>query len=198
MTDVLLERFAALADTHDDGDWLDVRRRARRWRRLAVPAAVVAAAAVAAAAVAATGGWLFTSHDRQVTAVTHVALHGQTWRVAITTGGRLRVCVRLSHPGSLTVSAGCGGSATRPLPPPFGARSFDVAGGQIWVGTTIGSTRRIAITDASGHVHTGVTTRAPRGAKTPFRYWAIALDSSTARSIAAFDPRGRVIRKTVG
>ena len=57
MTDadtLLRERFAALANPHDDSDWLDVRRRSRRRRRvylLPVAAAVAALAAASALAV---------------------------------------------------------------------------------------------------------------------------------------------------
>jgi hypothetical protein len=195
MTDVLIERFAALADTTNDGDWLDVRRRARRGRsRYAVPALAAAAAVVAAAALAAGGGWLFSARNREVTAVTHVQLHGQDWRVSVTTGGRLRFCVRASQAGNPALSTGCSGKPGR-MGPPFGARHLDVTGGQIWVGATVGFTRRIAITDTAGKVHTAT---AVRGTKTPFRYWIIALDGTNAQSIAAYDARGRVIRKTVG
>src|SRR5690348_15198390 len=84
MTDTLAERFAALADLHDDSDWLDVRRRARRRTRFALPAALVAAAVLTAAAVAATGGWLFSGSDGRLVGVTHLTLHGQSWRVTLT------------------------------------------------------------------------------------------------------------------
>lgn len=53
MTDVLTERFAAIANTSDDSDWVDVRRRARRSRvrrPLLALAAALAAVAVAAPA----------------------------------------------------------------------------------------------------------------------------------------------------
>lgn len=196
MTDVLSERFAPLADPTDDSDWLDVRRRARGRRRVVGPAAAVAAAALAAAAFATGNGWLFRSHDRSVTAVSHVSLHGQTWRVTLTSrplGGLSRLCVRLSGPGG-TRTGGCGKAPSRLLGPPFRARHFDVDGGQIWVGATVGFTRRIAITGADGHVHSTVAIRAPRGTKTPFRYWALAIDSS-ARSITAYGAHGRAITK---
>ena len=203
MTDVLTERFAALADLNDDSDWLEVRRRARRRRTgVAVPAAIAAALALlAAAAVAAGNGWLFTSHDRQVTAETHVAFRGQTWRVTLTTrsGSWLsRVCVRVSRPGGSTISTGCGASSPTALRPPFGARHVDVAGGQIWAGATAPFIRRIVITDAAGRPHSTRTIGAPRGTKTPFHYWVVALDSSTGRSIVAYDSKGRAIRKALG
>lgn len=197
MTDVLLERIAALGDRTDDSDWLDVRRRARgRRRRVVGPVAALGAAALAAAALAAGNGWLFRSHDRSVTAVSDVSLHGRTWHVTLTTrpaGGLSRLCVRLSGPGG-TTTPGCGKAPSRLVGPPFGARHVDVEGGQIWVGATVGFTRRIAITGADGHVYSTSAIRAPRGTKTPFRYWALAI-GSTARSITAYDARGRAITK---
>lgn len=186
MTDVLHERFAALADSTDDSDWLDVRRRARGRRRWVVPYVAASAAVVAAAAVAASGGWIFSTNGPRLTAVTHVSLHGTTWRVELT-----RLCLRVSGTAS---AHDCG----RRLGPPFGAQHVDVAGGQIWAGETVGFTRRISITDAAGTAHTATAVKAPRGTKTPFRYWVIALDGTTAKSIAAYDARGRAIRKTLG
>lgn len=197
MTDVLHERFAALADRTDDSDWLDVRQRAHGWRRrLVAPLAALAAAALAAAALAAGNGWLFRSHDRSVTAVSQVSLHGRTWRVTLTTrpvGGLSRLCVRLSGPAG-TTTGGCGKAPSRLLGPPFGARHFDLDGGQIWVGATVGFTRRIGITGADGHVYSTAAVRAPQGTKTPFRYWVLAI-GTRARSITAFDAHGRAITK---
>jgi hypothetical protein len=197
MTDLLEGRFAALADPTDDSDWRDVQHRAvRRGRaRGAVLAVVAVAAVLAAAAVAAGDRWLFASHDHEVTAVTHVSLAGRAWRVSLTTRpGLPRFCVRLSSPGGPAVAGGCGPGASRLVGPPFGARHFDVPGGQIWVGATVGFARRIAITDADGRVHTTRTVAAPRGTRTPFRYWALAL-GAPARTITAYDARGRRIGK---
>lgn len=200
MTDVLQERFKAIADRTDDSNWLEVKRRAGSRRRIVAPTvALVATAAVAAAALAAGNGWLFRSHDGSVTAVTRVSLHGTAWRVTLTTrpvGGLSRLCVRLSSPAGATVSGGCGKAPSRLLGPPFGARHFDVGGGQIWVGATVGFTRRIAITSADGRISSTRAIRAPRGTKTPFRYWAVAI-GSPARSITAYDARGRAITKRV-
>lgn len=54
--DPLRERFTALADLHDDSDWLDVRRRARRAaRRRSLVAAAAAAAVVLLLAAPALG-----------------------------------------------------------------------------------------------------------------------------------------------
>jgi hypothetical protein len=195
VTDLLAERFAALTGPAAEADWLDVRRRARPARTpAAIALAAVFCAGVAAATVAAANGWLFASHARQVTAVTHVTFRGEEWRVSITTGGRLRVCVRLSRPGRLTMAAGCGTSPPRPIVLPLGARHVDVDGGQIWVGSTLGFTRRIAITDTAGRVHTTRPVAAPRGAKTPFRFWVVPIDSGKATSIAVSDRRGRTLR----
>ena len=56
MSDILADRFLALADLADDGDWRDVGRRARRGNRRSTPslfiAAMLGAAAVAAPALA--------------------------------------------------------------------------------------------------------------------------------------------------
>jgi hypothetical protein len=200
MTDVLHERFAALADLTDDSDWLDVRRRARRGRqRVALAAVAALAAAVAAGAVAAGDRWFFSSHDHRVTAVTQVSLAGRTWRVSLTTGpGRWlpHSCIRLTSPGQQTITGGCGPRASRLVGPPFGARRFAVPGGQIWVGETIAFARRIAITDADGRVHSTQTVAAPHNTKTPFRYWVLAVDG-TARTITAYDARGRKISKSL-
>jgi hypothetical protein len=198
VTDLLEARFAPVADGTDDSDWLDVRRRARRRRRgLVVPGAVIFAAIVATAALGAGGTWLFSAHDRQVTAVTHVSLHGETWRVALTTrpGNWLsRLCVQVSRPGRPAIDGGCGPAFSRLLGPASGARHVEVDGGQIWVGATVVFARRVAITDARGRVHTARAIAAPRGTKTPFRYWAVALDSP-ARSIAVYGADGRVLRR---
>jgi hypothetical protein len=192
MTEVLFDRFAPLADPTDDSDWLDVRRRARRYRRLVVPAAAAAAAVIATAAVAG-GGWVFSTRDHHVTAATTVSLKGRTWRVSITSLRLGRLCFHVSGapgPGRTTCNGGIG-----PLGRvrPFGAVPLDVPGGQIWVGAALGFARRIAITDATGRVHTTSAIAAPRGTKTPFRYWVIAL-AGEGRTITAYDGRGHTIR----
>jgi hypothetical protein len=197
MTDLLLERFAELADDTDDSDWDEVRRRARR--RYAVPVLAVAAATVTAAAVAGTSGWLFTSHDRQVTAVTYVAFHGGRWRIALSTraGHWLsRPCVRFTRPGGATIAAGCSGATNLGLGLPFSAEHVVVDGGQIWAGATPAFVRRIAITDDAGDVHSTPTAAAPRGTRTPFRYWVVALDGN-ARVITAYGAGGRAFRRTL-
>jgi hypothetical protein len=195
-----MERFAALADPTDNSDWLDVRSRARRRRVWLVAPVAAAAAVVAAAAVAAGGGWIFSTHDRQVTARTEVTLAGRTWRVSYTASPKhgASFCARASSAGTAT-QWNCRemGPGSPRLGPPFGALKLTVPAGQIWVGATVGFTRRIAITDTNGHVHATRVVKAPRGMKTPFRYWVIALDGTTAQSIAATGMHGRVIRKTL-
>lgn len=194
MTDVLLERFAALADPTDDSDWLDVRRRARRTRRrIALPIAAAAAVLVAAAAVAAGGGWMFSTHDRQVTAATSVSLDGKTWHVSITTGTFGRVCFHIDGSSGRTCTGRLGELHQAR---PFGALDSKVSGGQIWLGATIGFARRVVITTTSGHTYTTATTAAPKGTKTPFRYWALAV-AGTAKSITAYDARGHAITKSL-
>lgn len=193
MTDILLERFAALADPADDSDWLDVRRRARRAHvRVSVAAAAAAALVAVAATVAAGGGWIFSTHDRQVTASTSVTLNGKAWDVSITNGAFGRVCVRIT--GQHTTCTSRLAQLVRARA--FGAVSSKVPGGQIWVGATIGFARRIAITNTEGKVYSADTMKAPKGTRTPFRYWALAVAGS-AKSITAYDARGRSIRKAL-
>lgn len=187
MNDVLAERFAALADLRDDSDWLDVRRRARRRVRLAVPLAATLAAAFAAVAVASSGGWLFADRGHAVRATTSVVVHGHTWHIEAS-----RLCTRITSAGQPSQS-NCGVRTG----PPFGARSFDVDGGQIWVGMPLGFIRSVSITDTNGRVHTVSTSAPPRGTKTPSRFWVIGLDGTKAASISARDRRGHTFRKTV-
>ena len=195
MTDVLRERFAALADPTDDSDWLDVRRRARHAHtRLAVTVGSAAAVLVATAALAAGGGWLFSTHDRQVTAATSVSLNGKSWRVSITSGTFGRVCFRIGEPAGKTTCLGRLGELGRARP--FGAAGSRVAGGQIWVGATIGFARRVVITDSAGRTYTANAIAAPRGTRTPFRYWALAV-AGTANSITAYDAHGHMIRRSL-
>lgn len=195
--DVLFTRFAALADPTDDSDWLDVRRRARRARmRVAVVATASAAAILVAAAVAASNGWMFTTRDRQVTATTSVSLHGKTWRVSITSGTFGRRCFRIAGP-TPTRKICDGGLKALVRARQFGAVGLTVPGGQIWVGASIGFARRIVITNADGRAASTVTMTAPKGTKTPFRYWALAV-SGTATSITASDGHGHSIRRPLG
>ena len=196
MNDIVGERFAALADLTGGSDWHDVRRRARRARaRVVAPAAVAAAAIVAAGAFAATGGWIFSSSARQVTARTHVVVAGRTWQVSYSASTRLHAvfCLRASAAGATRSKCTEMGPGSPRLGPPLGGMKLAVPGGQIWAGATVGFTRRVAITDAAGQVHTAQAVRPPKGVKTPFRYWAIALGASPARSITSYGSNGRKI-----
>lgn len=197
MNDVVAERFAALADLSNESDWQDVHRRARRMRvRVAVPVAVAAATVVAAGAFAASSGWIFSSNDRQVTARTDVVVAGRTWQVSYSASTRLHAvfCLRASSRGTRTRSE-CTemGPGSPRLGPPLGGMKLTVPGGRIWAGATVGFTRRVAITDAAGHVHRAQAVRPPKGTKTPFRYWVIALGTSPARSITSYGSNGRTI-----
>jgi hypothetical protein len=200
MTDALAERFAALSDLRDDSDWLDVRRRARRRVRLAVPVAAAAAAVVAASAFAASSGWVFSSHNRQVTARTDVVVAGRTWHVsyATSTARHAVFCARASSSGAANRSK-CTemGPGSPHFGPPLGGMKLVVPGGQIWAGATVGFARRIAITDAAGHTYVARAVRAPKGTKTPFRYWVIVLGSSPAHTITSYGSNGRKLTTTL-
>lgn len=200
MTDVLAERFAALSEVRDDSDWLDVRRRARRRRaRVALPAAVIAAVA-AASAFAASGGWVFSSHDRQVTARIDVVVAGHTWHVsyATSTARHAVFCARASSSGS-TDRSKCAemGPGSPRWGPALGGMKLMVPGGQIWAGATVGFARRIGITDAAGRTYMARTVKAPKGTKTPFRYWVIVLGSSPAHTITSYGSNGRKLTTTL-
>ncbi|MGN6798106.1 MAG: hypothetical protein ACTHKS_08155 [Gaiellaceae bacterium] len=197
MTDILVERFAALADPTDDSNWLDVRRRARRAQtRVAVAAAVLAATVAVATALAAGSGWVFNTHQHRVTAATSLSLNGSTWKVSITSGAFGRLCFRISG-ASATPSAACTGRlGGLHHARPFGAVVSKISGGQLWAGASIGFARRISITTTEGRSYTADTMAAPKGTKTPFRYWAIAV-TGTASSITAYDAHGRSIRKSL-
>jgi hypothetical protein len=196
MTDILFERFAVLADLTDESDWLDVRRRARRRHlHIVVAAAAAAAVAVGTAGLAATGGWVFSTHDHKVTAAETVSLNAKSWNVSVTSMRFGRLCFRVAGPGSPAPTC-TGPLGTLVRARPLGAAKVKVPGGQIWLGATIGFARRVAITNDRGHVYTTDTAAAPKTAKTPFRYWALAV-AGTATSITAYDARGHSIRKSL-
>jgi hypothetical protein len=203
MTDVLTERFAALADLRDDSDWLDVRRRARRRRtRVALPVAVVAAALAATAAFAAVNGnWIFRTQDGTVTARTQVSLAGRTWQVSLKTlAPEISVCLQAASGTTVRsmCQAGLRRSTNVPIGAPYGALHLNVAGGQLWMGITLGFVRRVSITDATGRGYSTPTIDAPRAAKTPFRYWAIAIANPPAKAISAYDDQGRKLPRYLG
>ena len=214
MTDILAERFAAIADTTGTGDWLDVRRRARRPHvRIVLGGAAAAAAVAAAAALAAGGGWLFTSHGPLTTGSTQVQFHGTTYTLHALILARGRTfCLELSRGTKLRLPAianGCGvstltvkGLPQRLLPRaaptglPFGAKNWDSGGGQVWFGDARPDVASIEIVDTSGHTFRAQT--AAPAPKTAFRLWVIALPSSTGRTIAGYDAHGKlVLRRSI-
>ena len=198
MTDVLVERFAALADSTNDGDWLDVQRRARSKRvRFAVPVALVAAAVVAAAAFAASSGWIFSSQGGNLLGVTHVTVGGRVWRVTLNdqTRGTVSFFIVSASSGRTKSSGGLADATSlRWFGPSFTAASADIPGGQIWAGTTRSSTQRVSITDYAGRVYTAKTVPAPRSAKTPYRFWALAVAGSPAASLTTYNAAGNPTR----
>jgi hypothetical protein len=67
--------------------------------------------------------------------------------------------------------------------------------GQILFGDARSTVARVSVTDTQGHTVTAATTLAPTlpHPTTRVRLWLIALPSSRAISIAAYDRRGRVL-----
>jgi hypothetical protein len=214
MTDVLTERFAALADTSIAADWLDVRRRIRRRRTpIALLVAIPAALIVVAVALAINGGWIFRG-GKESFGTNTVQFHGKAYTLnAYFSDGRM-LCLILGrgparpfpfvHSASYVASA-CGVSTlsvpgvaqetfpkVSPTSRPFGATRWDAAGGQIWFGDSRPSIRRIVITDDKGKTFTAETA-APMKPKLALRVWVLALPSSEAQSIAGYDAAGKLI-----
>ncbi len=200
MTDLLAERFAALADTTDDRDWLDVRRRARRGRRLVLPAAALVTAAAAAAALAA-GGWLFTAHSNGVTATRTIAFHGSRYTLTVDTFSDGMLCLKLEglrarKPISLCdVPVPLDSEARRRFTTwlPLDTLKIGVPGGQIAFGAARHDITKITVTNSAGRTFatTTVATRPP--ARSSIRFWAIAAPGRIG-SITAFNASGRVVK----
>jgi hypothetical protein len=200
MSDLLADRFLAIADLADDGDWREVRglagRRARR--RGAVLLAAAAAAVVTAVAVAATSGWVFRrAPNAEPSFARTFAFHGARWSLTgyLTGNGELS-CFRLGPAGTAKPPG------TTCLEAPLGWRSptgttvgFDHRGGQIWFGDARASVARVVITDSRGRTFSApaVTTPTLPYPTARFRLWLIALPSSTAATIAAYDRRGKLL-----
>ncbi|HEY3962726.1 MAG TPA: hypothetical protein VGL84_09380 [Gaiellaceae bacterium] len=207
MTDVLAERFAAFVNTTDDGDWLDVQRRARRSRRRFLVSAVLVATAVCATAAFAANSWLFPRTPDSVTAITHVQFHNASWRIYLTVTPDRAFCATLTRGDARRTPGGCN-IWVKPIPlivrstnsfhiqlatPPFdGLRHVD-GRGELWYGVAQGNVARISITDANGHVTSTETVSAP---KTTRRFWALPLPSSHAMFLSGYDASGRLIRRT--
>jgi hypothetical protein len=188
MTDLLAERFALLADTTDDSDWLDVRRRARRARRFALPvAALVAAALVGATALAAGGGWLFKGRGGEVTATRTLFFRGTTYRLTVNKLAGDLVCTHLDDSQGRRLATGCGVPVlgekpayhrphVPPIPLSFATSNFGVAvpGGEIWFGAARSNVARVTLRNAAGRMLATGTTAAPPSLKTKLRFWSIA------------------------
>lgn len=207
MTNALVERFAALADTTDDGDWLDVQRRSRRSRRRFVVPAVLVAAAVLAAAALAADSWLFPRTPDSVTAITHVQFHGASWRIYLTVTPDRAFCATLTRGATRRQPGGCNvwvqpiplvvrSSNTFTIklttPPVDGLRHVD-GRGELWYGVAQANVARISITDTKGHVTSTETVVAP---KTTRRFWALPLPSSHAMFISGYTASGGLIKRT--
>lgn len=194
MTDALAERFAALADHADDSDWLDVRRRARRRVRVALPAAVVSAALCAAAAIAASGGWLFSGNGSALVGVTHVTINGTDWRVTLNdrkTGDTSFIVVSATSGGARSRGGIADVTALGSDGARFAAASTFVPGGSIWAGTTQASIVRVSITDYAGHAYAANTVAPPQRTKTPYRFWAIAVTGAPAATLKTYTADGK-------
>jgi hypothetical protein len=202
MSDILADRFFAVADLADDGDWRDVRRRTRRGpRRWPATVLVVAAAAVVATvAVAANGGWIFTrSASAEPSFSRTFSFQGSAWRLAGYLSGNGRIaCFRLgpaksasSGPRRCRVGLEWPGFVA-PTVTPVG---YDHGKGQIWFGDAQARVARVEITDTLNRIEKAVTLRTPTLPHPTARYglWFATLPSSTARRITAYDRHGKLV-----
>ncbi len=204
MTDVLAERFSALADATDDSDWLEVRRRARRGRRSALPTAALAAAAlVAATAVAAGGGWLFTGHRNGATATRTISFHGTTYTLTVDTFADGALCMslgklhgpRLAHPCVVPVLSDSPLKRALTTWLPVGHLVAEVRGGEVAFGAARPDIARVAVTNAAGKTFTTPTSAGPASLKPRLRFWAMAFPGR-ARRLTAFNAAGKVVVRT--
>lgn len=215
MTDLLAERFAALAEPAEK-DWADVVRRARpHRRRLTIAVVAVAAALVTAAAVAAAGGWLFTKHGDSISGQTSVQFHGAKYTIwaNVISGGRYLSLVLYKDkqslaPGQLGVAfasgnyvlAAPGVPAEPALPnppppsgPPIAGTAYTRGGGEIVFGDARPDVGRVELRDRKGHTFSTATAAAPLRFQDAFRVWVIALPSSAAVTISAYDKHGKLM-----
>ncbi|HEY2328051.1 MAG TPA: hypothetical protein VGH52_11265 [Gaiellaceae bacterium] len=211
MTDVLAERFAALADQRDDSSWLDVRRRARV-RRGRATAAVVAVAAVVcvAGAYAAASTWLFHHGPDSIDATTHVQFHGVDWKIYLSVTPDRAFCAALTRPGQKVKPGGCN-LWVQPIPlfvqggksfklvlstPPFDGLRYVDGRGELWYGVAQANITHIAITDTSGRVRSTATAAPPHAGTSARRFWALPLPSSHAMFISGYDAKGQLVKRT--
>jgi hypothetical protein len=190
-----------------------VRGRSPRFGRPSVLAVAVATAViVSAAAFAANGGWWFSKTGSESFGTTQVQFHGRmlALNAMFSSDGR-SFCLLLQDDQAIMstyLASGCGGSvlAVRGLPqrllpdppapsgPPFGATYFEQGGGQVWFGDARPEVAAITITDTHG-LSFSTRTVGPKSIKTAFRFWVIALPSSSAAAIAGFDGDSRVVAR---
>jgi hypothetical protein len=217
MTDLLAERFAAVVEPGQH-DWADVLQRARRHRRrFAIATVVVAATLVTAAAVAAVGGWLFTKQGDITNGQTSVQFHGVKYTVyaEVGSGGRDLSLVLVKGKPSLAgveqplafasgnyVLAAPGVPAEpalsdppAPSGPPIAGTAYARGGGEIVFGDARPDVGRVELRDRKGHTFSTATAAAPLQFQDAFRVWAIALPSSSAVAIAAYDQRGKLMSR---
>ena len=217
MTDLLAERFAALVEPGEK-DWAEVLQRARPHRRRATIASVtVAAAFITAAAVAAAGGWLFTKHGDSVSGQTSVQFHGAKYTVwaDVVSGGRYLSLVlskdkQALAPGELGVAFSSGSyvlaapgvpaepvlpNPPAPSGPPIAGTAYVRGGGEIVFGDARPDVGRVELRDRKGHAFSTATAAAPLQFQDAFRVWVIALPSSTAVTISAYDHHGKLMMR---
>jgi hypothetical protein len=215
MTDLLAERFAALVEPGQQ-DWADVLDRVHpRHQRLAITAVVCAAALIAAAAVAAAGGWLFTKHSDSVSGQTSVQFQGETYTVSaeVVTGGRYLILflgkgtnspasgrqpIAFASGNYVLAAPGVPAEPALPNPPspsgpPIAGNAYVHGGGEIVFGDARPDVGRVELRDRRGRVFSAKTAAAPLQFQDAFRVWVIALPSSTAAAISAYDNHGKLM-----
>ena len=215
MTDLLAERFAALVEPGHE-DWADVLQRARPHRRRLAFAVAAVATLVTAAAVAAAGGWLFTKHGDTVNGQTSVLFHEASYTVyAEVSGGRDLSLVLLKGKPSLAgveqpLAFASGGyvlaapgvpaepalrNPPAPSGPPIAGNAYVRGGGEIVFGDARPDVGRVELRDRKGHTFSAATVAAPLQFQDAFRVWVIALPSSTAVTISAYDKHGKLMMR---
>lgn len=207
MSDILADRFLAITDLADDGDWLEVKRRAahpvrRRW---VVGGTAAVAVVLAAVAVAATNGWIFKRAPyAEPTFAKTFAFQGASWSIvgALDGNGALS-CFDVGR--TEAVLAARGRCRVFLVTPPGGSpfsRSGPLTmlrwphrGGEIWFGETRSTVARVEITDSRGRTVAAPTVAAPTlpYPTAHYRLWLIPLPSSLAVSVAAYDRRGKLL-----
>ena len=208
MSDLLADRFLAIADLADDGDWGDVRRRAganARHRRVPLLAAALAAVVVTAVAFAASGGWIFKRAPyAEPSFAKTFSFQGASWSlVGYLDGNGGLTCFSVGRTDAL-LSARPECRIHLMTPPgfsPFSAneplRELDWAHGrgEVWFGEARATVARVSITDSRGHTFTAPAVSAPTlpDPTAHYRLWLIALPTSWAVSISAYDRHGKLL-----